>query len=252
MKYYETFLELQCLSKKDIEEIAGSEATAESVIYFYLRKGLIERVKRDLYAVISLETRQPIASRYHIASKLSADACISHHSAFEFYGYANQVFYEVYVTSTSRFRDFVYDGVSYHRMSPKGDGDVVTVGDVRVTSLERTVIDSIKDMERTGGLEELVRCLLLIPALDEERLLKALHAYELGLLYQKSGYVLSSLNDSLKLSPGFFEQCRKNSSDSRGYLAKERNGYVLHPEWKLYAPADLQQVISKGVDYDAV
>ena len=252
MKHYDAFLERRCLSRHDIMKIVGGEAAANSLIYDYQRKGLIERVKRDLYVVISLETHQPLANHYLIASNLSADACISHHSAFEFYGYANQVFYEVYVTSSSRFRDFVFNGISYHRMPPKGEGDTITIGGVRATSLERTVIDSIKDMERVGGLEELVRCLMLVPALDEEKLLKALQVYSSGFLYQKSGYLLASLNESLKLSNEFFGQCRQNSSDSRGYLTKERRGYVLHSEWKLYAPADLQQVISKGVDYDAV
>ena len=69
--------------------------------FLYQKKDYIERVKRDLYVAISLETQQPIANRYVIASHISNDAAVSYHSAFEFYGYSNQVFYETQVTSES-------------------------------------------------------------------------------------------------------------------------------------------------------
>lgn len=72
-----------------------------------------------MYVAISLETQQPIATRYVIASHISNDAAVSYHSAFEFYGYSNQVFYETQVTSESRFRDFEYDGVTHTGVLPR-------------------------------------------------------------------------------------------------------------------------------------
>ena len=99
MKHYEKLLELGCFSKNDLEQITGSEAAAKWLCREYQKKGYIERVKRDLYVAISLETQQPIANRYVIASHISNDAAVSYHSAFEFYGYSNQVFYETQVTS---------------------------------------------------------------------------------------------------------------------------------------------------------
>ena len=103
MKHYEKLLELGCFSKNDLEQITGSEAAAKWLCREYQKKGYIERVKRDLYVAISLETQQPIANRYVIASHISNDAAVSYHSSFEFYGYSNQVFYETQVTSESRF-----------------------------------------------------------------------------------------------------------------------------------------------------
>ena len=63
-------------------------------------------MRRNLYAVISMETGQAIPNRYQIASRVTDDACVSHHSAFEYYGYANQVFYDVYFTTEKRVRPF--------------------------------------------------------------------------------------------------------------------------------------------------
>ena len=39
---------------------------------------------------------------------------------------------------------------------------------VRVTDLERTVLDSIKDFEKIAGFEELIQCISLVKYLSEE------------------------------------------------------------------------------------
>jgi predicted transcriptional regulator of viral defense system len=254
MKHYEKLIDLGCFSRSDIATYLGNDATAASLLRDYLKKGYIERVRRDLYAVISLETDQPIASRFQIASRAAADACVSYHSAFEFFGYANQVFYEVYVAVPARVRPFVYDGISYVPVQYQGGTGVVeTDTGVCVTSLERTVIDCIAVLSPAGGLEEFLRCLALIPSLDEKGLLDALDMYGRSQLYQKAGYILSAYQDDLMLPDGFFAACEKRSSASKTYLTEDRRGYVLHPRWKLYTPADLKALVNKGaMDYDAV
>ncbi|MDD3921533.1 MAG: transcriptional regulator, partial [Eubacteriales bacterium] len=166
MKHYEKLVELGCFSRQTMVEMLGSDATAASMIRAYLEKGYIERVRHDLYAVISIETKQPIFSRYQIGASLFPDACITHHSAFEVFGYANQVFYETYVSTNSRFVDFEYHGVAYHRLAPKENAAVIRQGNVAVTDLEQTVVDGICDFEKVGGLEETMRCILLIPSLN--------------------------------------------------------------------------------------
>lgn len=253
MKHYEKLLALGCFTKADLEEITGSEAAAKWLCREYQKKGYIERVKRNLYVAISLETQQPIASRYAIASHISDDAVVSYHSAFEFYGYANQVFYETHVTSESRFRDFDYDGVTYRRIAPRITTGIAETNGVRVTTLERTVIDCINLFEKIGGLEELLRCIALIPALDESVLADCLGEYGSGFLYQKTGYILSTFADSLGISDKFFELCKANLPKGKSYLSGNTQGFVWHNEWKLYAPKNLVNMINKGVtDYDAI
>ncbi|MGN1026929.1 MAG: type IV toxin-antitoxin system AbiEi family antitoxin [Faecousia sp.] len=254
LKYYEKLVQLGCFSREKLIEITGSEAAAKSLVLNYLNKGYIERVRRDLYVAISLETHQPVFSRYQIASHIADDACVSHHSAFEYYGYANQVFYEIYVATDSRFRDFEYDGVSYHRVAPT-DGIKLPAmqSGVRVTELEQTVIDSIADLQKIGGLEEILRCIQLIPSLNADKLLAVLSAYGNGLLYQKTGYILESFNNSLNLPNSFFSECEAHCSKSKKYLSSDHKDYVFHAKWKLFAPKDLSTLINKGVtDFDAI
>ena len=124
---------------------------------------------------------------------------------------------------------------------------------VRVTSIERTVIDSIAVFEKIAGLEELLRCLLLIPVLDSDKLLASLELYGRGQLYQKTGYILESLQDELTLPECFFAECEKRSSSSKTYLFEKQDDFILFPKWKLFAPKELKSIVNKGItDYDAV
>lgn len=253
MKHYEKMLELGCFSIRDVEKLTGSRAAATSILYDYQKKGYIERVKHDRYVAISLETKQPVFSRYQIGMNLFPGAFISHHSAFEVYGYANQVYYEVYVTCESRFSDFDYDGVYYHRMAPKNGMDVREVYGVRVSGVEQTVVDVLNNFEKNAGLEETLRCMELIPSLNEKKLLDALEVYQNGFLYQKVGFILEQMNDIFLLPDSFFGECRKHISGSRRYLLKQKGKeMVYHGRWRLYGPDNVKELTEKGEDGNAV
>lgn len=252
MKHYEKLLEKGCFSRESLAELVGTPSTAKSVIDEYQKKGLIERVKRNLYVVISMETKQPVLSRYQIGSSLFPDACISHHSAFEFYGYGNQVYYECFVATNSRFDDFEYNGVTYHRVEKKAGTETEIQAGVRVTSIEQTVVDSIRDFEKIAGLEEVLRCIMLVPGLKEDKILASLERSGNGFLYQKCGYLFEQLSDEFRFSDRFFEECRKKSSQASRYLMKDAGETVFQKRWKVYAPVSISELISKGMnDYDA-
>ena len=253
MDLYKELTRLQCFSYADMVQLCKSEKAADWQIKTYLKKGYIERVRRNLYVVISMETEQPIANRFQIASQVTQDACISHHSAFEYYGYANQVFYEVYFSTCKNVRPFSYDGLQYTPLPNPSTIEILDMNNgVKVTSLERTVIDSIIDMDKIAGLEEFLRCLELIPSLNEEKLLDVLESYSKKQLYQKVGYILEFYKKDLSLSKEFFLKCISCSSSSKTYLTQEIRDNIFHPKWLLYAPKDLKQLINKGVEYDDV
>lgn len=203
MKHYENLLAMGCFSREQLIELVGTPSVANKVIYEYQKKGLIEKVKRDFYVVISLETRQPILSRYQIGSRLFPDACITHHSAFEVFGYGSQLFCECFVATARRFSDFKYDGVVYRRIERKPDIEVTRYMNVQVTSVEQTVVDSIRDFEKIAGLEEVIRCMMLMPGLNQEKVLECLARNGNGYLYQKCGYLFEEMNGEFHFSSVF-------------------------------------------------
>ena len=77
-----------------------------------------------------------------------------------------------------------------------------------MTSMEQTVVDSIRDFEKIAGIEEVIRCMMLVPGLNEQKVLECLARNNNGFLYQKCGY--------------FFEECRKNSNFQPSILKRVR------------------------------
>lgn len=99
MKYYKELAELGCFSQKELVQLLGSGQRRSFSCGGVFEKRICGTHPPRPVCHRQHGDRQPIPTRYQIASKLAEDACISHHSAFEFYGYANQVFYEVYVAT---------------------------------------------------------------------------------------------------------------------------------------------------------
>jgi predicted transcriptional regulator of viral defense system len=113
MKYYSQLLSLRLFSKEQINKLSGNSDTAKTFLESALQDGYIERIRHNYYAIKSLETGRAIPNRYAIGSEINPSAYISHHTAFEYYGMANQVYGIVCVSSVAKFQDFSYDNVDY-------------------------------------------------------------------------------------------------------------------------------------------
>ena len=249
MKYYKELLDMQCFTRADAERLTGSAKAADSLLTSYQKKGYINQVKRNLYVTISMETGQAVASRYFIGSHVTEGSYLSHHSAFEYYGCANQVFYEVYVSGGKRFAPFEFDDVTFRYIAPRiSDGIVEKPDGVRVTDMERTVLDSLGDFEKIAGLEELLHCLELVPYLDEKNLLEHLERYGKQVLYQKTGYILSHLKKELRLSDRFFEICESKVTKSVRYLyhGVKHEPSAFDSRWQLFVPQNLMKLVLHG------
>ena len=183
---YKKLLALGCFGRKQAEALWRENAS--KYLDDALKQGLIRRVRKDLYVPVSLETHQPTVNKFEIASRVSPTACVSHHAALEFYGYANQVFYDMTFISQSKVKPFEFDGFSYRQIFSGISGGVSEQNGVRVTDLERSVLDCIDAFEKVCGLEELEACLDIIPSLDEDKLRRYLPLYGKAFLYQKAGY----------------------------------------------------------------
>lgn len=254
MKYYRQMAELGCFSAKQLAgKLACCEATAHSIIQSYVKKNYIARVRQNLYVPLRFETDVPILDKFQIGSQLFPDAYITHHTAFEYYGVANQVYEVVYVATESRFKDFEFDGLLYKRIAPAPNVKIREQFGVKVSTLEQTAIDSIKDLDKLTGLEEVVRCLMLVPSLNSKKLLEILENYNNGFLYQKSGYILQELNSRLHLPESFFQICKERSSNAKKYLTANHKNLTWNKDWGIYAPESLNDIVNKGVyGYDAI
>jgi len=254
MKYYEQLLKMGCFTWEELCAAIGNIKTADSLARNYQKKGYIQSVKRGLYVTVDLATGESIAGKFRIAGKITPTSYVSHHAAFEYYGCANQVSYHVEVSSDTVFAPFEFAGVTYvYRGSRLNDGVLARQDGVRVTDTERTMLDGIHDFEKVMGLEELLRCLELLPMVKEGKLLAYLDAYGKQVLYQKAGYILEHFRDMWNLSDAFFTACETRVGKSKRYLYKpsEYEKMEYNRRWRLVVPHDLTKITSKGVIHDA-
>lgn len=243
MKGYSELAKLIVFSVADVENLTGNIHTARSMLARLMDKGYVRKIRSNMYTTVNPATGGVVASKYQIACAINDTSYLTHHTAFEFHGVANQVYYDVYVASGPRFKDFEFEGFTYKRVAPRIDLGVVepriTQG-VRVTDLERTVIDSINDFEKIAGFEELLNCLSLIHYLDEVKLITYLDAYGVQALYQRTGYLLEYFSKEMKLSQEFIMYCKNQVGKSIGYLSEEaKHGGKYVREWGLVVSEEL-------------
>ena len=250
MKYLQSLQSKKVFTLSDVTKLTGNENTAKSLMRGYKKAGYVTSIRKNLYASLDLASGEVIANRYEIGCGVSKTAYISHHSAMEFHGVANQVFFEVTISSVENIRKFDFGGVSYRPIKTSVTEGVITPPYnplIRVTDIERTVVDCIHDMELAGGLEEVLECLRLIPQLDERLLLEYLSAYGQKSLWQKAGYILELYRDQFRLSDGFFNTCKRNMGVRKNYLT-ESGKSVYHSDWRMYTPEDLLSLLNEGDD----
>lgn len=252
LKTYEKLLRLGVFTINDVDTIYGNRNSATSAVRALLKNGLVKSIKKNLYVCNDIENRIPVADKFKIGSSITKDAYVSHHSALEFHGVGHQLFFEIYVSSGSVFKPFKYDGITYRYVASKFEDGVVTYNTnrgVRVTNLERTVIDCIKDLGKAGGIEELLQCLRLITFLDSEKMIQYLKLYNIQFLYQKAGFLLKHFQDELKLPYSFFDFCHKNIVKSKRYLTdKDEKDLIYNSEWRLFVPENLMTFMEQGSD----
>jgi len=254
MKYYEYFLSMKIFTFAEAVNLIGNEKTAKSLLQQYCKKGYLASVKKGLYVTVNIVDKEPVVNKYAIASALTDTSYVSHRSAFEYYGYTNQVSYDMSVTSTQKFNSFDFGGYRYYRIAPAiTTGIVIQPDGVRITDTERTLTDCINSLETHIGLEELLNCISAIPALSEEKLMRYLDEYKKMFLYQKTGFLLEHFQNRFDISAGFFDVCKQKSGKSSRYLTKttSKNAMGFSAKWHLTYPKNIWSDLLNGGSEDA-
>lgn len=252
MKYYKNLAKFTAFTLEDAAKTIGSKALASKNLNAMVKNGMVHRIKNNLYTCIDLIKGGDGANRFQIASKITDDSFINYHTAFEFYASYNQMYFTNQVCSTKKFQTFEYDFYSYECHLTNVLEQVDVVQGVRVSTIERTIIDTIDVLGKVMDAEELVKCLDIVSMVDESKLYEMLSIYDKDILYRKAGYILSFYKDELRISEDFFTKCKnKGKFSNKGYLLRSGEGkLVFIPEWGIYGYKDLKSLAYKGGGID--
>ena len=242
MKLYFEMMKKPVFTIEDAMTVCANSGTVKNHLVKLVSDGYIERIRKNLYTCISPETGLPIANKFQIASAITKDSFVSHHSALEYYGVTDQVYYDVYVSSTNKFQEFEFDGYTYKCVITKDTSGVekpVMSNGMRISGVERSIIESIKDMDKVSGVEEIFAAIELFPMINEEKMLERLASYDNQFLYQKTGFIMEHFKEHFSISDDFLIQCKEKAGKSKRYLTKDMNCTVWNKEWKLMVPKNL-------------
>ena len=252
MKYLKELSQLYTFTINEASKIIGNIPATKKYIKSMVTSGYIHKIRKNLYTCLDLSSNDDYADRFQIASTINKNSYVAYHSAFEFYGFYNHVYNRMQVATDKKFTPFDYDGYSYDCYLNDIDIQIETIKHSRVTTIERTIIDSINLLGKVMDAEELVKCLDLISFVDESRLIEMLKAYDKEVLYRKVGYILSFYKEEFRLSDSFFDLCMKKGviSNNGSLMNHDKSSLVYDSKWGLYVFPNIRHISYKGGDIE--
>lgn len=154
----------------DVAEIAGLSAkSARNLVAGLVNRGLATRLKPGLFILVPFELgreREYFGNPYVVARELAntPEYYVSHASAMDLHRMVTQPQLAVFVTSPKATRPRTVLGTEFRFVRCKRE-DLFGIVElwatkterVRVSDLERTVIDGLKQPEHSGGLTEVAK-----------------------------------------------------------------------------------------------
>ena len=228
--------------------------TQESLVAYHTRTGRIVRVRRGLFAVIPPEADSntyPI-DPYLIASRLTPDSVLSYHTALELHGRAYSVWQHLtYLASRPveplTFRSHVYRGARFPEALARLGNEHFGVStmehtgtSLRVTSLERTLVDVLDRPQLAGGWEEVYRSLESVEFFDLDKVVEYVLLLGNATIASKVGFYLDQHREALMVEEGHLTALRNQRPKQPHYVdrRRSRDGRLV-TEWNLVVPAEL-------------
>ena len=255
----ETFLTSHSLFTR--EEFAAvlrsrgrADATVDSHLARWLRQGRILRVKRGVFIRLDEPggATGPLPDFIGLASRMAPDAAVAYHTALETHGYAQSIFERLTFVTWTKTKPTTFQGRRFIPVRPRAPvlaadrgerwierADRVEI-EIRVTSLERTVADVLDRPDLAGGIEEVWRSLLSLPALDLQPLEEYVTLLSSRTLAAKVGFFLETRREELVVPTALLDRLRARIPGAPVFMERRRKGRLVAP-WALIVPADLLQ-----------
>lgn len=191
-------------SNQDVETITGlSPKAARGLTIRLVERGLATRLKPGLFILVPAELgheRDYLGDPYVVAAEIvgGSDYFISHSSAMDIHQMVTQPQLVVYTTTTQSIRPRSILGTEFRfvRCKPKqffGSMDhwATKTRKIRISDLERTVIDGLRQSEYCGGFSEVAKGFWMRRQdMDVKKLVEYALMLDIGAVYRRLGYLL--------------------------------------------------------------
>ena len=225
--------------------------TQKAILAYHRKQRHIVLIRRGLYAAVPFgctpDTCRP--DPYLLASKMADDAVLAYHTALEAHGKAYSVFERFLFLTRRRTRPAVFRSYHFAGIRPParlirkhrewvGVDTIDRSGvPVRVTCLERTLVDLLDRPGLGGGWEEIWRSLESVEFFDLDKVVE--YALLLGnaTTAAKVGFFLDQHRKPLMVEDRHLEPLKKHRPKRPHYMDRSRRlAGRLIAEWNLVVP----------------
>lgn len=232
---------------------AGTKAptsTVKNLLASHVVSGRVLRVRQGLYAVVprGVGAAEFTPDPYLLATYMAEDAVVCGHAALQFFGKTYSLWNRYHYFSAGRRRPFTFHDAEFFPVQDpapvrgrkdRGGGIVQRAhagGRVRVTSLERTLVDVLHSPERAGGWEETWRSLEMVEYFDTEGVLAYVRALGTALTAARVGLFLDQHAARLMVEADHLQALKRLAPRQPRYLDTSRTKGRLVAEWNLIVP----------------
>lgn len=223
-------------------------------LHYHHAQGRVIRLRRGLYATVpaGVDPDTYPVDPYLVASKMTGDAVLGYHTALEIHGYAHSIFNQFFFLTKKWVQPFRFQ--SYEIKAAAVPKKLVEKGEeffgveerdrleskVRVTSIERTVVDVLDRPDLAGGWEEVWKSLEPISYLGTEKVFQYLQLLENATTASKVGFFLESHRESLMVDDAFLDELESLCPEQPHYLSRrQRKNATLIKRWNLLVPDEI-------------
>lgn len=191
-------------SARDVEAITGlTPNSARGLVNRLVGKGLATRLKPGLFILVPAElghARDYLGDPYIVAAEIAGDPdyYISHASAMDIHQMVTQPQLVMYATTTHSIRPRSVLGTEFRFVRCRAehffgamDHWAIKTRKIRVSDLERTVIDGLRQSEYCGGFSEVAKGFWMRRQdMDVKKLVEYALTLNIGAVYRRLGYLL--------------------------------------------------------------
>jgi predicted transcriptional regulator of viral defense system len=228
-----------------------SSATAPASLKQHVRAGNLLRVRRGLYVVVprGLDPDTVAVDPCVVAGHATPDAVVAYHGALQFHGRAHSFSRAIPFLTRTRAKPFAFRGSEfapvpepppYRRPADRGGGIVERFRGgvaVRVTTLERTLVDVLDAPRHGGGWEEIWRSLESVEFFDLDAVVEQVLRRGSATVAAKVGFYLEQHREELMVEEHHLDRLRERAPARPVYLERGRRepGRLLS-RWNLVVP----------------
>jgi len=224
-------------------------STRGNLLAYHVNKGHLLRVKRGLYAVVSsgMSPENFPVDPYLLASKMADDAILAYHTALDIHAKSYSVYNRFLFLTERAVRTVPFRNYSFKAVRPpkpllkKGKSEFGVKSmersglEIKVTGLERTLVDLLDKPELGGGWEEIWRSLESVEFYNVDKVVEYTMLLNKATTAAKVGFFLENNRKRLFVTENHLQILKSRKPKKPHYMDKKLKGKLIY-DWNLIVP----------------